>query len=37
MDDELVRKLYHLLISSPEYKEYTELKSRDKKSEKKNT
>ncbi len=35
IDDELVRKLYLSLISSAEYKEYTELKSRDKKSEKK--
>jgi N utilization substance protein B len=35
IDDELVRKLYHSLISSTEYKEYTELKSRDKRSEKK--
>ena len=35
IDDELVRKLYHTLISAPEYKEYTELTSREKKSEKK--
>ncbi len=35
IDEELVRKLYHTLISSPEYKEYTELTSREKKSEKK--
>ena len=35
IDDELVRKLYLSLISSAEYKEYTELKSRDKKSERK--
>lgn len=35
IDVELVRKLYHSLISSPEYKEYTELKSRDKRSERK--
>src|ERR1019366_1982030 len=35
IDGELVRKLYHSLISSTEYKEYTELKSRDKRSEKK--
>jgi N utilization substance protein B len=35
IDDELVRKLYHLLNSSQEYKEYTELKSRDKRSERK--
>lgn len=35
IDDELVRKLYLSLISSSEYKEYTELQSRDKKSEKK--
>jgi len=35
IDDELVRKLYHSLISSPEYKEYTDLTSREKKSEKK--
>ena len=35
IDDELVRKLYLSLISSTEYKEYTALQSRDKKSEKK--
>lgn len=35
MNDELVRKLYLSLISSTEYKEYTALQSRDKKSEKK--
>ena len=35
IDDELVRKLYLSLISSAEYKEYTELKLRDKKSERK--
>ncbi|HEY5405527.1 MAG TPA: transcription antitermination factor NusB [Ginsengibacter sp.] len=35
IDDELVRKLYHSLISSPEYKEYIELTARDRKSEKK--
>ena len=33
IDDELVRKAYHALASSIEYKEYTELKSRDKRSE----
>ncbi len=35
IDEELVRKLYQTLISSPEYKEYIELTSREKKSEKK--
>jgi transcription antitermination protein NusB len=35
IDYELVRKLYLSLISSGEYQEYIELKSRDKKSEKK--
>ena len=35
IDDELVRKAYHALVSSPEYKEYTAVKSRDKRSEKK--
>jgi transcription antitermination protein NusB len=35
IDDELIRKIYHSLISSTEYKEYTELKSRDKRSERK--
>ncbi|MGZ4049125.1 MAG: transcription antitermination factor NusB [Bacteroidia bacterium] len=35
INDELVRKLYLSLISSTEYKEYTALQSRDKKSEKK--
>lgn len=35
IDDELVRKSYLSLIASPEYKDYIELKSRDKKSEKK--
>jgi len=35
IDDELVRKAYLELVSSPEYKEYTELKLRDKRSEKK--
>jgi transcription antitermination protein NusB len=35
IDDELIKKLYVSLISSDEYKEYTELKSRDKKSERK--
>ena len=35
IDDELIRKIYHSLISSTEYKEYTELKSRDKRTERK--
>jgi transcription antitermination protein NusB len=35
IDDELVRKAYLALASSTEYKEYIELKSRDKRSEKK--
>ncbi len=33
--DELVRKAYLLLVSSAEYKEYTQLQARDKKSERK--
>ncbi|MDQ6904859.1 MAG: transcription antitermination factor NusB [Bacteroidota bacterium] len=35
IDDELIRKTYLALVSSPEYKEYTLEKSRDKKAEKK--
>ena len=35
IDGELVRKVYLALVSSTEYKEYIELKSRDKRSEKK--
>ncbi len=35
IDDELVRKLYQSLISSTEYKEYTNVTSREKKSERK--
>ena len=35
MDDELIRKAYLALVSSPEYKVYTSEKSRDKKAEKK--
>src|SRR5665647_3755583 len=35
IDDELVRKAYLVLVTSPEYKEYIELKSRDKRSERK--
>jgi N utilization substance protein B len=35
IDDELVRKAYIVLVSSPEYQEYIELKSRDKRSERK--
>ncbi|MEO8412925.1 MAG: transcription antitermination factor NusB [Ginsengibacter sp.] len=35
IDDELVRKAYLALVLSDEYEEYTSLKSRDKKSEKK--
>ena len=35
IDDELVRKVYLALVSSAEYKEYIELKSRDKRSERK--
>ena len=35
IDDELVRKAYLALVSSTEYKEYIELKSRDKRSERK--
>jgi N utilization substance protein B len=35
INDELVRKCYLALVLSPEYKEYTDLQSRDKKSEKK--
>ncbi|MDQ2862220.1 MAG: transcription antitermination factor NusB [Bacteroidota bacterium] len=35
MDDELIKKTYLSLIGSPEYKEYIQIKSRDKRSEKK--
>ncbi|HVZ97399.1 MAG TPA: transcription antitermination factor NusB [Chitinophagaceae bacterium] len=35
IDDDLVKKLYQLLIRSAEYEEYIQLPSRDKKSEKK--
>ncbi len=35
IDDELVKRTYVKLIASPEYKEYIELKGRDKRSEKK--
>ena len=34
IDKELVRKIYHLLVESPEYAAYTSLQSRDPKSEK---
>ena len=35
VDDELVKKLYQLLVNSPEYQSYTSIPARDKKSEKK--
>ena len=35
IDDEVVRKAYHSLVSSAEYKLYTDIKSRDRKSERK--
>ncbi len=35
INDDLIRKTYLALVSSPEYKEYINLQSRDKKSEKK--
>ncbi len=35
LDIELVRKIYQLLVETPEYKEYIEEQARDKKSEKK--
>ena len=34
VDEDLVKKAYQALVKSPEYKEYTSLQSRDKKSEK---
>jgi transcription antitermination protein NusB len=35
INDDVVRRAYHALVASTEYKEYTDLKSRDKRSEKK--